>query len=131
MDAMTSTTDTVACKRVLVVDDDDDTRRLLARFLEYQGHKVDVAEDGRAALVALERFDAQVILLDMMMPHLDGLGFLEVMRRNRRWDSMSVIVFTGQAIGIDMGRLKTLGVAGVMIKASTDFRHLAALVQAA
>jgi CheY-like chemotaxis protein len=67
--------------RVLVVDDESAISDVIADILAGDGHEVEVAHDGREAL---ERFDARtpdVVLLDMMMPVLDGLATLDELRR--------------------------------------------------
>lgn len=62
--------------RILVVDDNTENREVLARRLIRQGHTVETAADGRAALVALRAASFDLVLLDMMMPVLDGYGTL-------------------------------------------------------
>lgn len=59
-------------KRILVVDDDDAIRTLLLTVLERRGFLVDTARDGAAAMELLDRHVYPVILLDLMMPHMNG-----------------------------------------------------------
>lgn len=59
--------------RVLVVDDEPALREALQSSLEFEGYRVGVASDGQAALEALERDPYELVLLDVMMPRLDGL----------------------------------------------------------
>jgi two-component system, chemotaxis family, chemotaxis protein CheY len=66
---------------VLVVDDDATIRQFLEMALTDQGYPVVTAEDGRAALEAVDRARPDLILLDMRMPVLDGWGFAEAYRR--------------------------------------------------
>ena len=61
--------------RILVVDDDQDLRRMLALALADEGYDVRAAADGRAALALLATWQPRVIVLDLMMPVLDGWGF--------------------------------------------------------
>ena len=67
---------------VLVVDDNENNRDMLARRLKRQGHKVIQAENGRQALDLLEKTKADVVLLDILMPELDGLQTLELLKAN-------------------------------------------------
>ena len=67
-------------ERVLVVDDDPPLRRMLARSLSAEGFEVTVAADGGAALVAAERAAPDVIVLDVAMPAIDGLGVCRRLR---------------------------------------------------
>jgi len=62
--------------RILVADDDRAIRKIVRDRLVVAGHHVDVAEDGRAALDAIERFAPDLVLLDLAMPNVDGFGVL-------------------------------------------------------
>ena len=62
-------------KRVLIVEDDDSIRSLVQATLEYEGYDVQPAEHGGVALALLERFQPDVVVLDMRMPHVDGREF--------------------------------------------------------
>lgn len=66
--------------RILVVDDDKNTRRLLQALLEQAGYDVSTAEDGQAALEALDAEHVDLIVLDVMMPRLDGYEFTRTLR---------------------------------------------------
>ena len=81
---------------VLVVDDDPAVRDMVRRMLEREGRKVVEAENGRAALDCLEEANPSLILLDIMMPEMDGFEFIEEMRRNGRWARVPVIVVTAK-----------------------------------
>ena len=82
--------------RVLVVEDDAPTRELLVRLLAARGHAVSEAADGRAALDMLAAAPPALIMLDLMMPRMDGFEFLHEMRRNAAWDGIPVIVVTAR-----------------------------------
>jgi two-component system, chemotaxis family, chemotaxis protein CheY len=60
---------------VLVVDDDPAIRETIGQILEYEGHPVQTAANGKEALAILEQDNLDVVLLDMRMPILDGWGF--------------------------------------------------------
>lgn len=66
--------------RVLAVDDDPVILRLLQLNLELEGHEVVTAPDGRAGLEAIRRERPEVVLLDVMMPHLDGFQVCAAVR---------------------------------------------------
>ena len=67
---------------VLIVDDDPDLRALLRRMLEREGYAVDEADNGRSALERVREHTPGAILLDLMMPEMDGFEFLEELRRD-------------------------------------------------
>ena len=79
---------------LLVVDDDAMNRDLLLRRLERQGHKVLVAENGRRALERLETAKVDLILLDILMPELDGLQTLEQLKANETQRHTPVIMLS-------------------------------------
>ena len=64
-------------RRILVVDDDQTVRSILQRTLEKAGYDVITAASGQEALDKISRFDVSLVLLDIMMPGLDGFGVLE------------------------------------------------------
>ncbi|MBW2687577.1 MAG: sigma-54-dependent Fis family transcriptional regulator [Deltaproteobacteria bacterium] len=72
----------MAVARVLVVDDDPSIRKIIADRMRAQGHDVEVAVDGEAALVAIADFEPELMLLDMKMPKKDGFEVLEALRRS-------------------------------------------------
>jgi sigma-B regulation protein RsbU (phosphoserine phosphatase) len=80
--------------RLLIVDDSDDNRIVLSRPLQRQGHEVDEAVNGVEALAALERADYDLVLLDIMMPEMDGYEVLERMRTDVRMRTVPVVVIS-------------------------------------
>ncbi|MEV4639852.1 response regulator transcription factor [Actinoplanes sp. NPDC049548] len=66
--------------RILVVDDDPGIRSLLTDVLELEGYEVSVAVDGLAAVQAVETVDPDFVILDVMMPGLDGFAVLAAIR---------------------------------------------------
>ena len=78
------------------------TRELLVRLLTARGHTVSEAADGQAALDVLwRRAPPSLIMLDLMMPKMDGFQFLHEMRRNADWDGIPVIVVTAKDLTPD------------------------------
>jgi signal transduction histidine kinase/CheY-like chemotaxis protein len=82
--------------QVLVVDDDWKTRDMLHRTLVKEGWAVAEASNGREAIRLLERSRPVVVLLDLMMPEMDGFELLERMRRDEGWRDIPVIVVTAK-----------------------------------
>ncbi len=81
---------------VLVVDDDADFRDLARRVLEREGYSVVEAENGRAALARLRDTVPGVILLDLMMPEMDGFDFVAAVRAEAAWRALPVVVITAK-----------------------------------
>jgi putative two-component system response regulator len=86
--------DPIDDEAILVVDDNPLNRDLLARRLVAQGYRVETANDGRAALARLERSGVSLVLLDIMMPGIDGFEVLRRMRANDGLAHVPVIVIT-------------------------------------
>jgi signal transduction histidine kinase/DNA-binding response OmpR family regulator len=86
---------------VLIVDDDGDIRRLLRQLLERDGYKVAEAENGREALAVLPEIAPGLILLDLMMPEMDGFEFVIELRRHERWRQIPVIVITARDLSAE------------------------------
>jgi CheY-like chemotaxis protein len=85
-----------AARRVLVVDDDPDLRRRLRGLLEKEGLEVDEAGDGRAAVTRLDEQWPGLILLDLLMPEMDGFAFLAELQRREEGRSVPVVVLTAK-----------------------------------
>src|SRR6185312_8696520 len=73
---------------VLVVEDDDEMRELIRRQLETEGWSVTEAANGRVALERLAEQPPGLILLDLMMPEMDGFQFLASLREHAPWRSI-------------------------------------------
>ncbi len=86
---------------VLVVDDDATVRQLFRRMLEAEGYSVTEAENGRVALDRLREGSPSVILLDLMMPEMDGFEVVTELRRHDAWRAIPVIVVTARDLSAD------------------------------
>jgi len=86
---------------VLIVDDDASVRQLLRRMLEPEGYTVIEAENGRAALERLREVSPSAVLLDLMMPEMDGFEFAEEFRRHEGWRAIPIVVVTAKDLTRD------------------------------
>jgi signal transduction histidine kinase/DNA-binding LacI/PurR family transcriptional regulator/CheY-like chemotaxis protein len=105
-------------RAILVVDDEPGMLELHARLVQTQlpGHRVLLASDGRQALELIYQEHPALVLLDLMMPELDGFAVLEEMRKTDLTRNIPVVVITGQVLAEeDMARLNA-GVASVLGK---------------
>lgn len=80
--------------RLLVVDDDSLNREMIARRLEHMGFKVVLAANGLEALAALRREPFDLVMLDILMPELDGFSTLERIKANPQWQNIPVVMLT-------------------------------------
>jgi signal transduction histidine kinase len=85
-------------REVLVVDDDPDSRRVAAKFLAQASLRVREAGDGESALVEMHRNPPDVVVLDLMMPVLDGFGVLATMRADASLAGIPVVVLTAKSL---------------------------------
>lgn len=98
--SFTSSLLTTSAPRVLVVDDDEDLRAALADILEAEGYEVAVAADGQEALEVLREEHAPLpglVLLDMMMPVMDGWEFCAHQKRDPKLAHVPVLVLSASA----------------------------------
>ncbi len=86
---------------VLVIDDDADARERMATLLTREGWRVASAEHGRAGLDAVAARTPSLILLDLMMPEMDGFAFLRALRARREWRDIPVVVLTAKDVTAD------------------------------
>lgn len=83
--------------RILVVDDDPGLLVLISKMLERVGPKPLTAETGTGGLAILEREHIDLLILDLMLPDLDGLAILEHIRANDRFDAMPILILSAKA----------------------------------
>jgi signal transduction histidine kinase/DNA-binding response OmpR family regulator/HAMP domain-containing protein len=102
--------------KVLVVDDEPDARELLCKLLEGQVGEVRTAADGVEALEILEQYPAELIFLDLMMPRMDGFGFLHALRLDKKRWEVPVVVVTAKHVTEAERRELSLRVAGILDK---------------
>jgi CheY-like chemotaxis protein len=81
---------------VLVVDDDLPLRQLMRRILEREGFTVTEADNGRAALERAREATPGLVVLDLMMPEMDGFEFVAEFRRHEGWRAIPIIVVTAR-----------------------------------
>ena len=83
---------------VLIVEDDEDARQVLRQTLQGAGWAVAEAEDGQAALRLVAESVPALILLDLMMPEMDGFDFVETLRGREEWRKIPVVVVTAKEV---------------------------------
>jgi CheY-like chemotaxis protein len=107
-------------RSILIVEDDAATRDSLRRSLEPDGWAIDDAENGQIGLARVEKSRPGVILLDLMMPEMDGFEFITELRRHEEWRSIPVVVITARDLtGEDHRRLNGY-VAATVQKSAYD-----------
>lgn len=114
----------LSSRLILVVDDDSNNRSLLRRQLEKEDWMVIEADSGKSALVQLEKNFPALILLDLMMPEMDGFEVINRINHHEQWQKIPVIVITAKDLTeIDRQNLNGY-VEGIMQKGSYDRQDL-------
>jgi two-component system, OmpR family, KDP operon response regulator KdpE len=117
-------------KHILIVDDDPAILRLLSTNLKARGYEIFTATDGEESLEAVQKDFVDLIILDLMMPKVDGV---EVCRRIREWSDIPIIILSARGdendkvkcleLGADDYLTKPFGIAELMARIKTAFRH--------
>jgi len=113
----------------LLVEDDAATREMMARTLEQSGWAVSEAGNGREALDRLAQEIPRLILLDLMMPEMDGFEFLLEMRANVDWHDIPVIVLTAKDLTEEDRRMLSGRVEQIVEKGASTHEQLLGLVR--
>lgn len=95
--------------RIMVVDDSATIRKMGQNVLEGLGCEVLCCEDGYDALTKIEEFSPDIVIADLMMPKLDGLGLCAVIKRNPSLNHIEVIMLTAKSGTFDEARGKMAG----------------------
>ncbi|GET37161.1 response regulator [Microseira wollei] len=114
-------------KRILVVDDIEDNLVLLQAILTDEGYEVDVAKNGKSALTKVETSPPDLVLMDAMMPGMDGYEVTRRIRQNKKLAFIPILMITAYedaaAKGLDLG-------ANDFIRKPIDYDELLARVKA-
>ena len=113
---------------ILIVEDDASIRRLVRTVLLRQGYQVEIATDGLEAIAKLAVADYDVIILDLMMPNLDGFSFLAAMARDAPERLKRVIITSAASPAVINERLK--GIEFDLLPKPFDIHELLSRVEA-
>lgn len=99
---------------ILVVDDDKNTRRLLQAVLEHEGYQVSTAENGAAALSVMDEQHIDLVVLDIMMPEMDGYQFTKTLRETD--NNLPILMVSAKQLPTDKKRGFLVGTDDYMTK---------------
>jgi signal transduction histidine kinase/DNA-binding response OmpR family regulator len=111
---------------VLIIEDDDSSRHLLRRLLEKDGWKIDEAPNALIGLEKVAQAIPSIILLDLMMPEMDGFEFVNRLRAHERYREIPIIVLTAMTLTAEEKRRLSEHVTRIAYKASTSWTSLMA-----
>ena len=114
--------------RILIVEDTPIIREPMARLLTNEGFEVTSAANGVEAIASLEEHPVDLVLLDVLMPKMNGVSFLENFRGDPRWSEIPVIAVTSVLDSTWLLRLRELNVRTVINKGHFELDKLIAEV---
>ncbi|MDZ7710214.1 MAG: response regulator [Roseovarius sp.] len=113
--------------KVLAIDDSATMRNLLYATLSGAGFDVRLAEDGAVGLQRLAEVVPDVIVTDINMPNLDGLGFIESVRRNQQKRALPILVLTTESGSELKERARKAGATGWIVKPFDESKLIGAI----
>ena len=114
----------MSVRKILIIEDATIVREPLTRLLKSEGFEALQAGDGHEAMAIIETHEVDLILLDVLMPRMDGVRFLEALRANPRFRGTPVIAMTGISDTSRLMRLRELGVGTILHKVRFTFEGL-------
>jgi len=105
--------------KILVVDDDENLRTVYKKNLENRGYRVETAIHGKDALIKVSNWKPDIVILDILMPELDGVRVLETLKESSALDNMSVIMLTAVSEINLMKKCLDLGAKGYILKGAS------------
>jgi CheY-like chemotaxis protein len=114
---------------ILIVDDEVDHRKPLAALLKHEGYEITEAGDGLEGLKRLGERHHDLVLLDMMMPGVDGVTMLQAMRRRDDLAKTPVLLVTGVHEPEMLSKCKAVGVQEYIFKGDCPFARMLELIK--
>ena len=106
--------------KILIVEDDPALQRLTFNTLQLGGYQLEVAQDGKEALEKVVTFQPDLILLDIVMPQVNGIEVLVSLKTNPETEKILIVVFTNAYAGKSIESAKSLGVTDFWVKSDTE-----------
>lgn len=118
----------MAKKKILVIEDELMLQQAYAQILTHTGYEVAVAGDGAEGLQQLERVKPDLILLDILMPRMDGLEFLEQAQIKKNYPKLKVLAFSNLSNAPKVNKMIELGATKHVLKSSVSPGELVSMV---
>jgi DNA-binding response OmpR family regulator len=114
--------------KILIVEDDQALNNAYSIILKHEGHEVVEAFDGKEALAKIKNFKPDLILLDLLMPVMGGLEFLQQWNTLNKDKDVKVLIFTNMENSPEVGEAYKLGADRIIIKSWTAPHNLARVI---
>lgn len=116
-------------RKILIVEDELALLEAYQMILEKAGYSVNIAHDGEEALTVADAIEPELILLDLRMPRLDGIGFLQRYQLKDQHPHVKVVVFSNLDTQTDIEKAYALGAERYILKAWASPKELLQLVK--
>lgn len=116
-------------KRILIIEDEKPLREAFAYLLQSEGYEVVLAENGKIGLERLAKFKPHLILLDMLMPVMDGMTFLKEAHLPAKFPGIKAIMLSNLSDAITFDDAHVFGVTSSVLKADLSPAELVAVVK--
>jgi signal transduction histidine kinase/CheY-like chemotaxis protein len=116
------------CGPILLVEDNAVNQKLVSSILRRRGYRVEISNNGREALQALEKQSFQLVLMDLQMPELDGLEATRIIRKDNRWADLPIVAMTAHAMNGDREGCLAAGMNAYISK-PVHSAHLLSIVE--
>lgn len=116
-------------KKVLIIEDEKPLRDIYALILEKEGFEVNKAENGKVGISKLKTFKPDLIILDMLMPVLDGVGFLKSANLTKEHPKTKTVIVSNLSDAISKTESKKYGVVHSFLKVNLSPSDLASVAK--
>lgn len=116
-------------KKVLLIEDDHSLAILIKNKLEKESLSVVVTEDGKDAVEFIKEENPDLLLLDIELPHKNGIEILEELKKDESLGNIPIIVISNSGNPVDVYHLKQLGVKDYLVKVDFDLDELMNIVR--
>jgi len=111
-------------KTILIVEDEEATRKVMVSKFKHEGFEVLEASDGEAGLSVAQQEKPDLILLDIIMPKMDGMTFLKELRKDSWGKSVPIIILTNLSDDKNIAEAMEGGVFDFLVKSSWDMQDV-------
>ncbi|HLC76380.1 MAG TPA: response regulator [Candidatus Peribacterales bacterium] len=115
-------------KRILIIEDEKPLSHALKLKLSHEGYSVSIAEDGEAGLKIAQSEDFDLVLIDIIMPKMDGFTVLAKLHESGKTSNVIVLSNLGQKE--DMEKAKEMGVSNYLVKSNTPISRIVDAIKA-
>jgi len=110
--------------KILIIEDEKSLLDILERKLLYEGYEVSIAQDGEEGIKKVKEIKPNLILLDIVMPKMNGFEVLENLKKSQEFSSIPVIVISNSGYSVDLDKALELGAVDYLVKAEFDLEEV-------